>query len=76
MAALHTNEAAQAVHHAAVQHAGLNWLDQATARQVGPLAEAVVNMLMIVYYQAETGRATPDDFREALDGVRKSLTTA
>jgi hypothetical protein len=75
MAALHTNEAAQAVHHAAVQLAALEWLDQEAARQLGPIAEAVANAFMVVYYQAETGQATRDDFREAFDAVRKSLRT-
>jgi hypothetical protein len=28
---------------------------------------------MVVFYQAETGQATPADFREALDAVRQSL---
>ncbi|WP_425527592.1 type I toxin-antitoxin system ptaRNA1 family toxin [Xanthomonas perforans] len=27
----------------------------------------------MLYYQAETGQATRDDFREALDAVRLSL---
>lgn len=47
--------------------------DQDAARQLGPLAEAVANAFMVVFYQAETGRATPTDFREALDAVRQSL---
>ena len=36
-------------------------------------SEAVANMFMVLYYQAETGRATPADFREALEAVRQSL---
>ena len=31
---------------------------------------------MVVFYQAETGQATQDDFREALDAVRQSLRAA
>jgi len=29
-----------------------------------------------VFYQAETGQATPADFREALEAVRQSLRAA
>ncbi|EFD5113151.1 type I toxin-antitoxin system ptaRNA1 family toxin, partial [Escherichia coli] len=39
-------------------------------------AEAVANAFMVVFYQAETGRATPADFREALEAVRQSLRAA
>jgi len=40
------------------------------------MAEAVANMFMVLYYQAETGQATRDDFRLALDAVRQSLHVA
>ncbi len=73
MATLNPTNATQAVHHAAVRLAALDWLDQDAARQLGPLAEAVANAFMVVFYQAETGQATPADFREALDAVRQSL---
>ena len=53
MAALNPTNATQAVHHAAVQLAALDWLDQDAARQLGPLAEAVANAFMVVFYQAE-----------------------
>ncbi|HRP25822.1 MAG TPA: type I toxin-antitoxin system ptaRNA1 family toxin [Thauera sp.] len=51
-------------------------MDQEAARQLSPMAEAVANMFMVLYYQAETGQATHDDFREALDAVRQSLRAA
>lgn len=54
--------------------AALDWIDQEAARQLSPMAEAVANMFMVLYYQAETGQATRDDFRQALDAVRQSLT--
>ena len=73
MAALHTNEAAQAVHQAASALAALEYLDQEHAQQLGPMAEAVANMFMVVYYQAETGKATPADFQEAMDGLKQAL---
>ena len=66
--------ATQAVHHEAAQLAALDWIDQEAARQLSPMAEAVANMFMVLYYQAETGQATRDDFRQALDAVRQSLT--
>ena len=49
--------ATQAVHHAAAQLAALDWIDQDAARQLSPMAEAVANMFMVLYYQAETGPA-------------------
>lgn len=53
---------------------GPGLIDQEAARQLSPMAEAVANMFMVLYYQAETGQATRDDFRQALDAVRQSLT--
>ncbi len=73
MATVNFNNLTQAVHHAAVQLAALDWIDQEEAQQLGPMAEAVANAFMVVFYQAETGQATPADFREALDAVRHSL---
>ncbi len=48
MATLNPTNATQAVHHAAVQLAALDWIDQDAARQLGPLAEAVANAFMVV----------------------------
>jgi hypothetical protein len=73
MATQHTTSAEQAVHHAAALLAGIDWMDQAAAQQLSPLAEAVVNVCVMVYYQAETGQATPDDFHEVLAAIRQSL---
>lgn len=67
-------ETSQAVHQAASALAALEYLDQEHAQQLGPLAEAVANMFMVVFYQAETGQATQHDFQEAIEAVRKSLT--
>jgi hypothetical protein len=64
-------EVQQAIHQAATKLASLAFIDQETARQVSPVAEAVANMFTILYYQAETGRATPDDFEQALDTIRQ-----
>jgi hypothetical protein len=67
-------ETSQAVHQAASALAALEYLDQEHAQQLGPLAEAVANMFMVVFYQAETGQATQHDFQEAIEAVRQSLT--
>jgi len=68
-------ETSQAVHQAASALAALEYLDQEHAQQLGPLAEAVANMFMVVFYQAETGQATQHDFQEAIEAVRQSLTS-
>lgn len=66
-------ETSQAVHQAASALADLEYLDQEHAQQLGPLAEAVANMFMVVFYQAETGEASMVDFQEALAAVRQRL---
>lgn len=63
-------EVQQAIHQAATNLASLEFIDQETAWQISPVAEAVANMFTILYYQAETGRATPEDFEQALDTIR------
>lgn len=73
MATLNSTDATQAVHQAAVQLAGLDWIDQAAARELGPIAEALTNAFAVVFYQAETGRAMPADFREAMNALRQSI---
>ncbi|GIB82207.1 MULTISPECIES: type I toxin-antitoxin system ptaRNA1 family toxin [Gammaproteobacteria] len=71
MTTTHSIEVQQAIHQAATKLAALEFIDQETARQVLPVAEAVSNMFTILYYQAETGRATPEDFQEALGTIRQ-----
>ncbi len=68
-------ETSQAVQQAASALAALEYLDQEHAQQLGPLAEVVANMFMVVFYQAETGQATQGDFQEAVEAVRQSLTS-
>ncbi|EMN6090130.1 type I toxin-antitoxin system ptaRNA1 family toxin [Vibrio cholerae] len=65
-------EVQQAIHQAANNLAALEFIDQETARQISPVAEAVANMFMILYYQAETGRATPEDFEQAIATIRQA----
>ena len=64
-------EVQQAIHQAATKLAALEFIDQETAQQISPVAEAVANMFTILYYQAETGRAMPEDFEQALDTIRQ-----
>lgn len=76
MTTQHVIEPGQVVHQAATILASLEYIDQGTAQHLGPLAESVANAFMVVYYQAETGRATRNDFSEALEAIRRSLPQA
>ncbi|MBU2955518.1 type I toxin-antitoxin system ptaRNA1 family toxin [Marinobacter sp. F3R08] len=73
MTTTHNIEVQQAIHQAATELAALEFIDQETARQVSPVAEAVANMFTILYYHGETGRVTQEDFREAFAIIRKRL---
>lgn len=73
MATLDRTNVTEAIHHAAAQVAALDWINQEDAQQLGPLAEAVANAFMVVFYQAETGQATREDFHQAVDAVRQAL---
>ncbi|RSE60571.1 type I toxin-antitoxin system ptaRNA1 family toxin [Alcaligenes faecalis] len=72
MTTQHSIEPGQAVHQAAAILASLEYVTQAEARSLGPLAEAVANTFMMVYYQAETGLATRADFQEAMRALRQA----
>lgn len=74
MTITHNIEVQQAIHQAATNLASLEFIDQETARQISPVAEAVANMFTILYSQAETGRATPEDFEQALVTIRQVTT--
>lgn len=63
----------QTVQQAATLLAEMDWLDQDTAKEIATMAEAVVNIFMVVYYQAETGQATQVDFEEAMITLRQAL---
>jgi hypothetical protein len=73
MATQYNIEIGQVVHQAASQLQGIDWMDQETARQISPIAEAVANMVTILYYQAETGLANRDDFLEAQVTLRQAM---
>ena len=72
MTTQHIIEPGQAVHQAAAILSSLEYINQAEARSLGPLAEAVANAFMVVYYQAETGRATQADFQESMNALRQA----
>lgn len=72
MTTAHNIEAHNVIHQAATDLVTLEFIDQETARQISPVAEAVANMFTILYYQAEAGRATQEDFQEALAIIRQA----
>ncbi|MCC8393496.1 type I toxin-antitoxin system ptaRNA1 family toxin [Paraburkholderia sp. MMS20-SJTR3] len=73
MAITHDTEARQVIRHATMHLAALDFIDQSTAKELSTIAEAVANLFMVVFYQAETGRATHSDFNEAMTAVRQTL---
>ena len=73
MATQHSIEIGQVVHQAASQLLGIDWIDQETAKEISPIAEAVANLVTVLYYQAETGLASKDDFLEAQDTLRQAM---
>ncbi|HIE5948447.1 type I toxin-antitoxin system ptaRNA1 family toxin [Burkholderia pseudomallei] len=73
MATTNNTEPWQVVHEAAKSLATLEFMEQSAARELSQTAEAVANLLMVVFYQAETGRATHADFDEAMAVVRRAL---
>jgi hypothetical protein len=73
MATQHNIEIGQVVHQAASQLLGIDWMDQETAREISPIAEAVANMVTVLYYQAETGMASRNDFLEAQDTLLQAM---
>ncbi|EDU3493797.1 type I toxin-antitoxin system ptaRNA1 family toxin [Alcaligenes nematophilus] len=74
MATVHPNEFSQAVQHAVAELNAIGWLDQDAARELGPLAEATANLFMVLFYQAETGLATREDFSQARAQIQHALT--
>lgn len=65
MATTYDTEVEWALHRVATALAAMDFMDQEKARQISQIAEAVAEMSLVLYYQAETGRATPTDFVEA-----------
>ncbi|NRD83114.1 type I toxin-antitoxin system ptaRNA1 family toxin [Burkholderia pseudomallei] len=73
MATTHHIEAPQVIYLAAAQLTALDFIDQHTARALSQTAEAIANLFTVVFYQAETGRAAPSDFNEAVNALRTAL---
>ena len=73
MATRHNIEAGLVVHQVATQLMEIGWIDQDAAREVSPMAEAVVNMAAVLFYQAETGLASKEDFLEARATLRHAM---
>ena len=63
----------QAIHHAAVELASLEFIDQKTAQQVAPVTEAIANLCTLLYYQADTGAVAEDEFQDALARIRQAV---
>ncbi|MDR5857968.1 type I toxin-antitoxin system ptaRNA1 family toxin [Halomonas eurihalina] len=66
-------EVSRIVHHVATELDSMSWIDQETANQVSPIAEAVANMCTILFYQAETGLAKEDDFVVAKVALQEAI---
>lgn len=73
MATIHDTEAREVIHHTATQLAALEFIDPHAAKDLSEMTEAMVNLFVVVFYQAETGRATRSDFSEAMTAVRQAL---
>ncbi|MBO7826980.1 type I toxin-antitoxin system ptaRNA1 family toxin [Burkholderia pseudomallei] len=73
MATENNTEAQRVIRSAVTQLAALEFMDQGTARGLSQMAEAVANLFMVVYYQAETGRATRADFNDAIASMSRVL---
>ncbi len=75
MATQNSIEPSKAVQQAAAHLMEIDWIDPDTARQISPITEAVANMVTVVYYQAETGQASREDFMKAGDILRQAIPT-
>ncbi|EPL6466019.1 MULTISPECIES: type I toxin-antitoxin system ptaRNA1 family toxin [Morganellaceae] len=75
MTAPHNTEVQRTIHHVASELAALEFINQDAAREISQVAEAVANMFTVLYYQAETGDATKQDFQEAQAKLKEVLLT-
>ena len=73
MASAEKRQVQQVIHHAAVELASLEFIDQKTALQVAPVAEAIANLCTLLYYQADTGAVAEDEFQDALARIRQAV---
>lgn len=73
MASTDNRQVQQAIHHAAVELASLEFIDQMTAQQIAPVAEAIANLCTLLYYQADTGAVAEGEFQDALARIRQAV---
>lgn len=71
----YNTEVQKTIHHVASELAALEFINQDAAREISQVAEAVANMFTVLYYQAETGDATKQDFQEARVKLQEVLLT-
>lgn len=71
----YNTEVQKIIHHVASELAALEFVNQDAAREISQVAEAVTNMFTVLYYQAETGDATKQDFQEARIKLQEVLLT-
>ena len=71
MTSTDTRQVEHAIHHAAVKLALQTFIDQKTAQQLAPVAEAIANLCTLLYYQADTGAMAEDEFQDALARIRQ-----
>lgn len=53
--------------------ASQKFIDQKTAQQIAPVAEAIANLCTLLYYQADTGRVAEYEFLDALARIRQAV---
>ena len=73
MTSTDNRQAEHAIHYAAVKLASLEFIDQMTAQQIAPVAEAIANLCTLLYYQADTGAVAEDAFQDALARIRQAV---
>ena len=72
MASTENRQVQQAIHHAAVELASLEFIGQMTAQQIAPVAEAIANLCTLLYYLVDTGSVAEDEFQDALARIRQA----
>ncbi|WP_226799089.1 type I toxin-antitoxin system ptaRNA1 family toxin [Aeromonas simiae] len=75
MASTDNRQVQHAIHHAAATLALQKFIDQKTAQQIAPVAEAIANLCTLLYYQADTGAVAEDEFQYALARIRQAVAT-
>ncbi|MCK9238272.1 MAG: type I toxin-antitoxin system ptaRNA1 family toxin [Thiopseudomonas sp.] len=66
-------EQGRVVQQAAKLLTSLEFIDEIQAQEVGEIAEAVAKVLLVVFYQAETGQASLEIFQDAMQKLQDAL---